>query len=273
MAPVQDAILCPEIKLRNIRGIIFDFDGTLYDYRFLPFRLVMEDPRDLFRIRSERKTRKAFAGQDCGSPEVYYEEYFSYLGALCRRDGRIVRDWYFNRYLPRMVRVLRKYYTLRPGVRELFDRLNTAVEGANAKTTASNSIRGAAVFSDYPFLRERMEAMDLKVGPQIRLYGPESFGAQKPARRPFTEIARDMGVNAGNILVIGDREDTDGKGAANAGMCFFRLDDGRKRYYRLDPDRQPPGKERPHPVLSTPRGCGSWETICAMLASRLKDQY
>jgi FMN phosphatase YigB (HAD superfamily) len=173
-----------------------------------------------------------------------------------------------------MVRILGKYYTLRPGVVELFDRLNAAVESANSLgSSASDSLRGIALYSDYPLLRERMEALGLRPGSALRLYGPESFGAQKPSRRPFISIARDMGVNAGNILVIGDREDTDGAGAMNAGMSFFRLDDGRKRYWRMDPDRWPPWNKEPRPVLSIPRGYGSWETICAMLAARLQDKY
>jgi FMN phosphatase YigB (HAD superfamily) len=246
------------ISLQNIRGLIFDFDGTLYDYKWLPFYLIMENPWDLLRIRSERRTRKKFAGQDFGTPEDYYREYFSYLGALCHRDAKVLRDWYFNRYLPRMVRVLRKHYTPRPGVRELFDCLNT-----------TDSLQGVAIYSDYPFLRERMEAMDLNPGAKIRVYGPESFGAQKPARRPFASIARDMGVNARNILVIGDREDTDGAGALNAGMCFFLLDDGRKRQFRMDPDRQPPARKEPHPVLSLPRGSGSWENIYTVLKAQI----
>jgi FMN phosphatase YigB (HAD superfamily) len=261
--PAEQGAGFSEISLRNIRGFIFDFDGTLYDYRLLPFRLIMENPMDLFRIWSERRTRKEFTGCDYGSPEVYYQKYFSYLGALCHKDGKTLQDWYFNRYAPRMVRVLQKYYTLRPGVKELFDRLNAALENA------TGSLRGIAAYSDYPLLRERMAALGLNPG-KMRLYGPESFGAQKPARRPFTCIARDMGVNTGNVLVIGDREDTDGAGALNAGMCFLRLDDGRKRQYRMDPDRQPPEREEPHPVLSIPRDCGSWETICAMLTGWLR---
>ncbi|GHU82454.1 hypothetical protein FACS189468_6700 [Spirochaetia bacterium] len=259
----------PDISLRNIQGLIFDFDGTLYDYRWLPFRLIMDNPRDIFRIWSERRTRKKFAGSDCGSPEDYYKEYFSYLGALCHEDGTVLQDWYSNRYIPRMVRILQKYYTLRPGVVELFDRLNAAVESADN----NDDLRGIALYSDYPLLRERMEALGLRAGSKLRLYGPEFFGAQKPARRPFISIARDMGLIAGNILVIGDREDTDGAGATNAGMSFFLLEDGRKRHWRMDPDRWPPWKKEPHPVLSNPRGYGSWETIRAMLAARLQDKY
>jgi hypothetical protein len=107
-------------------------------------------------------------------------------------------------------------------------------------------------------------ALDFTPGPRVRLYGPESFGAQKPAPGPFRIIAGDLGVSPGETLVIGDREDTDGVGALAAGMSFFRLDDGRRRYFRLDPDRKPP-KKKDRPLQPIPMGYGSWQVICDML--------
>jgi FMN phosphatase YigB (HAD superfamily) len=158
-----------------------------------------------------------------------------------------------------MVRVLKRHYTLRPGVRELFRFL----EGGDRAGPA-----GIAIYSDYPCLRERLGALGFGPGPRVRLYGPESFGAQKPAPGPFRAIAGELGVSPGETLVIGDREDTDGAGALAAGMNFLRLDDGRRRYFRLDPDRRPPGKRDAPPPRPGPAGCGSWRTICAMLETR-----
>ncbi|MDR2109739.1 MAG: hypothetical protein LBP32_00365, partial [Spirochaetaceae bacterium] len=87
--------------LRNIRGIIFDFDGTLYDYAWLPFRIIAANPMDIFRVRAERVVRKRFSGKDYGSPAVYYREYFAALAKLCRRSDAFIEKWYFNRYIPR----------------------------------------------------------------------------------------------------------------------------------------------------------------------------
>ena len=258
--PILISAKLPAAALKTIRAVIFDFDGTLYDYRLLPWRIISANPIDLFLVRNERRTRKAFSGRDLGSPEKFYEAYYRHLGKLNRRRPEAAEHWYTRRYIPRIIQVLKRYYNFRPGVEEVFTRLESNI-------SAAGRLKGAAVYSDYPALRERFNAMGFNPGRKIRLYGPESFGAQKPAPRPFRVIAAEMGVSPEETLVIGDREDTDGKGALNAGMNFFRLDDGRRRYFRLDPNRMPPGlSEKDDPLLSIPTGCGSWETICVMLS-------
>jgi FMN phosphatase YigB (HAD superfamily) len=70
---------------------------------------------------------------------------------------------------------------------------------------------------------ERFKALGLEPGPLGRLYGPEDFGAQKPSAAPFLRIARDLGYSPQSILVAGDRDDTDGAGAAAAGMSYFKI--------------------------------------------------
>jgi FMN phosphatase YigB (HAD superfamily) len=253
----------PAAALRNIRALIFDFDGTLYDYALMPFRLIGAFPWDLSRIWAERRTRKKLAGSDFGSPEAYYDEFFSRMAALCRCPAPSARNWFFSSYMPRMIRVLKKYYRLRPGTADLFRFLDPGNPDSRREAPARNPLRGLAVYSDYPCLRERMAALGLMPGERVRLYGPESFGAQKPAPGPFLRIAQDLGVSPGETLVIGDRDDTDGAGALNAGMSFFRLDDGRSRSFFLDPDRKPPGK-KDH-AFPPPMGCGPWQLVCDML--------
>lgn len=257
--------LLPAVTLRNIRAVIFDFDGTLYDYALLPLRLIRAYPWDLPRIWAERTARRKFAGSDFGSAEAYYREFFLRMAALCHKPADSVRDWFFSRYLPRMIRILKKYYRPRPGAAELFRLLDSGEKPAAGESRPGRNLPwGIAIYSDYPCLRERLEALGLAPGGRTLLYGPESFGAQKPAPGPFLRIARDLGVSPGEILVIGDREDTDGAGALKAGMSFFRLDDGRRRYFRLDPDRKPP-KKKERPLQPIPMGYGSWQVICDML--------
>jgi len=219
----------PAKLLHNIKGLIFDFDGTLFDNALIAFYLIAACPSDALRIWRERLVRKRFAACDFDSVEDYHEAFFTALGKYCLRSPAKMRHWYFDRYMPRMVRVLQKHYQPRPGVQKLFLRKTPRI----------------AVYSDYPFLKERMEALGVTRGPKVLLYGPESFGAQKPAARPFLHIASDLGVRPEEVLVIGDRNDTDGLGAFNAGMRFFCLETGRKRYFRLDPYRRRP-EEEPH---------------------------
>ena len=239
----------------NIKGIIFDFDGTLFDNFLFAFHLIFANPLDCLRIWKERLVRKNFAGCDYSSPEEYHMAFFSAFGKVCLGSPERVRSWYFNRYMPRMIRVLKKYYKPRPGVIKLFQNIS-----------ASSTFPRVAVYSDYPCLKERMEILGIHLDPKILLYGPESFGAQKPAARPFQIIAKDLGVKPEEVIMIGDREDTDGLGAFMAGMHFFCLETGRKRYFRLDPYRQPK-KDKPHgPSLLM--YAGAWDDLINLLMEK-----
>ena len=254
----------PGSKLfRNTKGIIFDFDGTLFDNFRLPFYLIAAYPPDLFRLWKERHIRKNFAGCDYDTPEEYFKAFFMALGAACNRSPEKMRAWYFNRYMPRMTKVLKDHYKLRPGVLEIFQLLHKDPDSTRAMIQNFPNI---AIYSDYPYLRERLQALGIGPSPKIRLYGPESFGAQKPAARPFLRIAEDLGAAPDEVLVIGDREETDGYGAFKAGMHFFCLETGRKRYFRLDPNRRPP-KEKPcGPALVM--FAGAWDDLVKLLVEK-----
>ena len=243
--------------LRNIKGIIFDFDGTLFDNKLLPFYMISAYPPDLLRIFRERQTRKSFAGSDYSTPEEYYRAFFNTMAKACHRSPEKIKNWYFNRYMPRMARALRNHYKLRPGVTELFRCFDTMDKP---------SLPQIAIYSDYPILKERMEAVGLTLSKRILLYGPESFGAQKPAARPFLQIAGELGTTPEETLVIGDREDTDGLGAYRAGMRFFCLETGRKRYFRLDPYRNPKKEEPQGPSLVM--YAGNWDELNKLLIEK-----
>jgi HAD superfamily hydrolase (TIGR01549 family) len=199
-----------ETLFKGVKAIVFDLDGTLYDNRKLPIRLIMACPWDTYRIFSERVTRKQLRGCDYGSSEAYYEAFFSLLAKKCHKSTASMRNWYFNRYIPRMCRVFRKYYKTYPGVQDLFDALEQA------------SVR-FAIYSDYPQIEKRLKALDLAPERCGNLYCPEYFGAQKPSARPFQTIIRELGSTWGETIMVGDRDDTDGAGARASGMRFIRI--------------------------------------------------
>jgi len=97
--------------LRNIKGIIFDFDGTLFDNSLLAFHLISAYPFDTLRLWRERLVRKNFAGRDYSTTEEFYKAFFSALGKACHLSPEYLHNWYFNRYMPRMVKVLKRHYT------------------------------------------------------------------------------------------------------------------------------------------------------------------
>jgi FMN phosphatase YigB (HAD superfamily) len=241
--------------LRNIKGFIFDFDGTLFDSAGFGFHLIAACPADMFRIWKERFIRSKFSGRDYLTKDKYLDTFFSEMSKICfGRPPEKLKAWYYNRYIPRMIKVLKKHFEPRPGFNELFQYMDS-----------STSPVKAAVYSDYPFLKERMESLGLKVTEQIHLYGPESFGAQKPAVRPFLQIAKELDLPPEEILVIGDREETDGLGAFNSGMHFFCLETGRRKYYNLDPNRRrPKGKPQGPSLLMY---AGAWDGLRNLLVN------
>ena len=261
--------------LRNIKGIIFDFDGTLFDNVLIPFYLIAAYPPDLLRLRMERHVRKQFTGCDYSSPGEYYRVFFAALGKVCFRSPERMRNWYKNRFMPRMIKVLKKHYKPRPGVAELLGRFDSkAGEKANSSALRvlpanfSQEIPRVAIYSDYPCLRERLEALGITAGPHILLYGPESFGAQKPAARPFLRIAADLGAAPEEVLVVGDREDTDGLGAFKTGMRYFCLETGHRRYFRLDPYRHPRLKNGEPQGPSLLMYAGTWDDLNKLLTEK-----
>jgi len=254
----------PPKLLNHIKGLIFDFDGTLFDNALIAFYLIAAYPPDALRTWKERLVRKRFAGCDYASVEEYHQAFFTALGKYCLRSPQNMRDWYFDHYMPRMVRVLQKHYQPRPGVQKLLLRFGGKTRsGAAGGGAETGHLPRMAVYSDYPFLKERLEALGVISGPGVLLYGPESFGAQKPAARPFLSIAADLGVRPEEVLVIGDRNDTDGLGAFNAGMRFFCLETGRRRYFRLDPYRRRPAEEPHGPSLVM--YAGVWDDLIKAL--------
>jgi FMN phosphatase YigB (HAD superfamily) len=69
---------------------------------------------------------------------------------------------------------------------------------------------------------ERLDASGLAPSACGLLCGPQDFGATKPAARPFREIAAALGKPPAEVTVIGDKDSTDGAGAAAAGMKFIK---------------------------------------------------
>ncbi|MDR3247874.1 MAG: HAD family hydrolase [Treponema sp.] len=203
------------VSIENIRGIIFDFDGTLYDSKNIALRLIAARPFDILLIRAERQARKNFEGRDYGSPEAYYREYFAEMSRITRCSAAFLRSWYFEKYMPLMIRVLKRFYPCRPGAAELFRSL------AKGKNFLGKKIP-FALYSDYPKTPERLRAVGLDLEGGL-CYGPEEFGAQKPAPRPFLAIAAALGCAPADVLVIGDRDATDGAGAAAAGMRYINI--------------------------------------------------
>ena len=197
-----------------IKAVIFDFDGTLYDFSHLPENLALDSPHDLPFIKAERAVRKELKGTDFGDSQTLRSHFNHRMSELTKKSESEINEWYNHGYLQTMIRVLKEKYSARNGTPELFRNLHA---------------RGIKiiVLSDYPCVDERMSAIGLGEDIQKlcdRICSAQEFGCYKPAARPFLEIAEGLGVKAGECLVVGDRDDTDGEGARAAGMNFLKIE-------------------------------------------------
>lgn len=199
------------MDLTNIKAVIFDFDGTLYNFEGLVKKLLSElDFKGILYANRERAVRSRFKGKFFGSGEGFYAAYFSELAKSCLTSPGKIQKWFRESYMQALLHVLQKYCTARDGVPKLFETLRTA----GIKT---------AVFSDYALVKERLNAVGISENAADFLFSAEELGGLKPAKEPFLEIARQMETPPENILVVGDRSDTDGDGAKQGGMHFVQI--------------------------------------------------
>ncbi len=200
----------------SIRGIIFDLDGTLYRMEFffqpLMFFSMLPRPLRLLRFLSERSK---LAGTDFGTGEKLLAILCTNLSATLHISPEATRNWIERRFYPAFIAAMRFQRRGRPGLVALLDKLR----GQGTKL---------AVLSDYDTVEERLRMLRIPPDCFDHLSSCESAGALKPAVRPFLEIARYWNIPAEQVLVVGDREDTDGKAARSAGMQFLQIVDGRK---------------------------------------------
>ncbi len=188
---------------KQYKLIIFDFDKTLYNGRFYAFYIMLYNVWHLFRTRAERVVRKQLAGVDMGTGAKMRAEEMARLSAMMNIETEEADKWY-SAYLDSMVSILNEHYKARPMAWEVIEELLDA--GVKV-----------GVLSDYPETWRRIKALNL-TDERIHKWSAEEMGALKPCARPFIEAANEVGVDSSLTLVIGDRADTDGKGAEAAGM-------------------------------------------------------
>lgn len=191
----------------QIKAVIFDFDGTLYCKKHAAIKLILSAPSHIFKMKAERECHRQLRGKYFGSEEVFFETFIQMFCAKTRMSKEQAVAWYKDFYIPSMIKSLEKNFTAFPSVQKIF-------EGLRAKNVKT------AVYSDYPCVDKRMTAIDLEPGLADFLVSSEELGGLKPSKEPFLMIAEKMGILPENILVVGDREDTDKQGAINAGMQF-----------------------------------------------------
>ncbi len=206
-----------DIVLLNIRGILFDVDGTLY-HQF-PLRIIIAflvifsnlfSPKELIRKvkviikyrKSQELIRTKEIQKECHKKQIIHTaestgEHPSYI-------SDVIKEWFEKRPLPFIPLCRRR------GMKKAIARWY------------KNGIR-LGVFSDYP-VEGKLNALDISrfITTAVSSSDPDVHGF-KPNTNGFALSAMKMGIDPSEILYVGDREEVDGIGASNAGMQVIIL--------------------------------------------------
>jgi len=213
------------IDWRNIKLVIFDVDGTMYDQKRLRRKMLFSliayyslrpwkwsDIKILKTFREERERNKSKPTQNLQNDQYAWCQ--NKTGQEINRIKKVVNHWM-------MVYPLRMLHKLvYPGLHELFARLKKA--GIPI-----------AILSDYP-ANEKMVAMGLEA--DLVIAATDRYvNALKPDPSGLQHIAEYFKTNISDIVFIGDRDDTDGEAARQINMQYIIIDKDKiynKNYFR-----------------------------------------
>jgi len=208
----------------QIRLVVFDVDGTLYEQRGLRFRMLQEmlvyaiRNRDIDFISILRAYRRVREQLGDSLHEDFERELNARTAALVGTSEERVRstahEWLERRPLRHLI-----HYRY-PKLPELFHGLR-------------EHGKKIGIFSDYPAI-EKLEALGLRAD-FIVCSGDMDVGILKPHARGLHVLMRRAAMNPAETILIGDRPERDGLAAEAANVrALIRSDKPRAGWQTFD---------------------------------------
>ncbi len=202
----------------NTKGIIFDLDGTLYHikwYMKIMFALFLFPKWHL--LTRYMSIRKNYSGKEIGSGDELLRSLAKDLSKSSKpHNSDVMLSWIINNFYPTFVKVMLYMKGSRPQLNETL-------------VSVKNKGYKLAVLSDFAYIKERLVGLNIPADIFDTLLSSESEGSLKPCAGPFLKITKTWQIAPADIVVVGDKDDTDGMGASNSGMSFLQISDKRAK--------------------------------------------
>ena len=197
----------------QVRAVIFDVDGTLYNQRKLRRKISLEmlkfllahptglmDLKILWDFRRAREMNSFLIDGDIGERQFEWGARTSKVSA--EKVRQVVQYWMFTR--PLFYLGACRY----PGVDDLFSKLK-------------EKRIPIGVFSDYP-AKDKLHALSLEVDVMVSSTDLD-VSRLKPDPKGLIVTASKLNTSVEECLFVGDRDDKDGECARRAGMPYLIL--------------------------------------------------
>lgn len=198
------------MNINRCEAIIFDLDGTLYDKKNIAFYTVLKHFTNIKLLKASNKVRKILKGVDFETSSNFYNKFFSEISKTSLIPESEIKKWYFNSFYTSFIKILDKKYRARADINNLLTAISKKIP--------------IALFSDYAKIEERLNVLEIDNENFKIIASSEEYGVLKPSARPLLDIASKLNICAENILVVGDRKDTDGEAANKAKMQFYYIE-------------------------------------------------
>jgi FMN phosphatase YigB (HAD superfamily) len=156
------------------------------------------------------KVREKYAGLDLQDRDSLLKSICDELAGIEKCSSKVLHHWILNSFYPGFIYTMKFQKNGRPGI-------NQTLAGLRDRNIQ------LAVLSDYDCVKERLNNLMIDENHFSIATSCEASGALKPSPRPFLQIAQTWGIPPEQLMVIGDRIDTDGAAAKSAGMNFILI--------------------------------------------------
>ena len=196
------------IPFTDFDAVVLDLDGTLYQKPHMVWHMMVGDRCHLLELAGERIARTWIAGRHYESQDAFYQSFFWKIAQWMPFSAKHAQKWYFEHYLPTMLKVIQRYYRLSDWVQPLMEK----AKAAGAKVV---------VYSDYEMMAEKFAILGFDASQLDFAICASELGGAKPCKESMEALLKLRKVKASRTLVIGDRDKTDGEAARRVGARFI----------------------------------------------------